>query len=74
VFFNFVYGNKVYNNNNYFLEGGGTRDANRAMDIYQLNRWQKPGDITNMPRLTAMDKIIPSAQPPVILKTVRFYA
>jgi hypothetical protein len=53
VFFNFVYGNKVYNNNNYFLEGGGTRDANRAMDVYQLDRWQKPGDITNMPRLTA---------------------
>lgn len=54
VFFNFVYGNKVYNNNNYFLEGGGTRDANRAMDVYQLDRWQKPGDITNMPRLTAI--------------------
>ncbi|KLT67236.1 TonB-dependent receptor [Pedobacter sp. BMA] len=53
VFFNFVYGNKVYNNNNYFLEGGGTRDANRAMDIYQLSRWQKPGDITDLPRLTA---------------------
>lgn len=54
AFFNFVYGNKVYNNNNYFLEGGGTRDANRAMDIYQLTRWQKPGDITNMPRLSAL--------------------
>jgi hypothetical protein len=54
VFFNFVYGNKVYNNNNYFLEGGGTRDANRAMDVYQLTRWQKTGDITNMPRLTAL--------------------
>jgi TonB-linked SusC/RagA family outer membrane protein len=53
VFFNFVYGNKVYNNNNYFLEGGGTRDANRAIDVYQLNRWQKTGDITDMPRLTA---------------------
>lgn len=23
------------------------------MDVYQLDRWQKPGDITNMPRLTA---------------------
>ncbi|WP_448700577.1 SusC/RagA family TonB-linked outer membrane protein [Mucilaginibacter sp. AW1-3] len=54
VFFNAVYGNKVYNNNDYFLEGGGTRDANRAMDTYQLNRWQKPGDITDMPRLTAL--------------------
>lgn len=54
VFFNFSYGNKVYNNNDYFLEGGGTRDANRAMDTYQLTRWQKPGDITDMPRLTAL--------------------
>jgi TonB-linked SusC/RagA family outer membrane protein len=54
VFFNFVYGNKVYNNNAYFLEGGGTRDANRAIDTYQLTRWQKPGDITDMPRLTAL--------------------
>ena len=53
VFFNFVYGNKVYNNNDYFLEGGATRDANRAMDTRQLDRWQKPGDITDMPRLTA---------------------
>ncbi len=53
VFFNFVYGNKVYNNNNYFLEGGGTRDANRAMGVTQLKRWQKPGDLTDMPRLTA---------------------
>ncbi|SES02892.1 SusC/RagA family TonB-linked outer membrane protein [Pedobacter rhizosphaerae] len=56
VFFNFVYGNKVYNNNNYFLEGGGTRDANRAMDVFQLNRWQKPGDITDLPRLTAYNQ------------------
>jgi len=54
VFFNFVYGNKVYNNNAYFLEGGGTRDANRAMDTRQLDRWQQPGDITDMPRLTAL--------------------
>ncbi|WP_158797936.1 TonB-dependent receptor [Pedobacter sp. L105] len=54
VFFNFVYGNKVYNNNAYFLEGGGTRDANRAIDTYQLTRWQNPGDVTDMPRLTAL--------------------
>jgi TonB-linked SusC/RagA family outer membrane protein len=54
IFFNFVYGNKVYNNNAYFLEGGGTRDANRATDAAQLSRWQKPGDITDLPRLTAL--------------------
>ncbi|RYE04712.1 MAG: TonB-dependent receptor, partial [Sphingobacteriaceae bacterium] len=54
VFFNFSYGNKVYNNNEYFLEGGGTRDANRAISVYQLDRWQKPSDLTDMPRLTAL--------------------
>ncbi|WP_419698075.1 SusC/RagA family TonB-linked outer membrane protein [Mucilaginibacter sp. NFX135] len=54
IFFNFETGNKVYNNNAYFLEGGGTRDDRRAMDTYQLKRWQKPGDITDVPRLTAL--------------------
>ncbi|SDD44447.1 TonB-linked outer membrane protein, SusC/RagA family [Mucilaginibacter pineti] len=54
VFFNFEYGNKVYNNNAYFLEGGGTRDDRRAMDTYQLNRWTTPGQVTDVPRLTAL--------------------
>jgi TonB-linked SusC/RagA family outer membrane protein len=54
VSFNYEIGNKVYNNNDYFLEGGGTRDANRAIDTRQLTAWQQPGDITDMPRLTAL--------------------
>jgi TonB-linked SusC/RagA family outer membrane protein len=54
VAFNFEIGNKVYNNNAYFLEGGGTRDANRAIDTRQLTAWSYVGDITDMPRLTAL--------------------
>lgn len=51
--FSFEQGNKVLNLNRFFGEGGGTRDANRVIFASQLNRWQKPGDITNVPRLTA---------------------
>ncbi|WP_028526019.1 SusC/RagA family TonB-linked outer membrane protein [Runella limosa] len=48
----FQYGNKVYNFNRFILEGGGTRDASRSILKSQLNRWQKPGDVTDVPRLT----------------------
>ena len=54
VAFNYEIGNKVYNNNAYFLEGGGTRDANRAIDTRQLTAWSYVGDVTDMPRLTAL--------------------
>jgi TonB-linked SusC/RagA family outer membrane protein len=53
VLFSYEYGNYVYNLNKFFGEGGGTRDANRVIFADQLNRWQKPGDITNVPRETA---------------------
>jgi TonB-linked SusC/RagA family outer membrane protein len=51
--FSYQYGNKVFNLNRFFGEGGGTRDANRVLFASQLKRWQKPGDITDVPRLTA---------------------
>ncbi len=51
--FSFQYGNDVYNLNRFFGEGGGTRDANRVIFASQLDRWQKPGDITDVPRVTA---------------------
>jgi TonB-dependent starch-binding outer membrane protein SusC len=54
VLFTFQSGNKIFNFNKYILEGGGTRDASRAMLASQLDRWQKPGDITNTPRLTSV--------------------
>ncbi|MEC5144444.1 TonB-dependent receptor [Chitinophaga sp. 212800010-3] len=53
ILLSFQYGNDVYNLNRFFGEGGGTRDANRVLFADQLNRWQKPGDITDVPRLTA---------------------
>jgi len=51
--FNFQYGNEVFNLNRFFGEGGGTRDANRILFASQLNRWTTPGQITDVPRLTA---------------------
>jgi TonB-linked SusC/RagA family outer membrane protein len=52
--FTYQYGNEVFNFNKYIMEGGGTRDASRAILASQLNRWQKPGDITNTPRVTSV--------------------
>lgn len=54
VLFNFQFGNRVYNNNRFFHESGGTRDDRRAINKNQLNRWQKPGDITDVPRVTTI--------------------
>lgn len=54
VIMNFQTGNDVYNLNRFFLESGGTRDANRSLHAHQLQRWQKPGDITDVPRVTTI--------------------
>jgi TonB-linked SusC/RagA family outer membrane protein len=50
IFFSFQYGNKTYNHNRFFGEGGGARDAARVIFASNLARWQKPGDITDVPR------------------------
>jgi len=50
LFFAFQYGNKVYNHNKFFGEGGGARDAARIIFASNNARWQKPGDITDVPR------------------------
>ncbi|MDF1558943.1 MAG: TonB-dependent receptor [Bacteroidales bacterium] len=52
IFFNFQIGNDVFNLNRFFLESGGRRDERRALHANQLNRWQNPGDITDVPRVT----------------------
>ncbi|PSR54261.1 TonB-dependent receptor [Adhaeribacter arboris] len=54
VLLTYQYGNSVFNFNKYILEGGGTRDASRSILKSQLDRWQKPGDITNTPRVTSV--------------------
>lgn len=50
VFFSFSYGNKVYNHNRFFGEGGGARDAARIIFASNNDRWQQPGDVTDTPR------------------------
>jgi TonB-linked SusC/RagA family outer membrane protein len=50
AFLAFSYGNKVYNHNRFFGEGGGARDAARIIFASNVDRWQKPGDITDTPR------------------------
>ena len=48
VFFQFVQGVQVYNNNRAFMEQLGTSPW--GMDASVLRRWQQPGDMTDIPR------------------------
>ncbi|MEH6305924.1 TonB-dependent receptor [Olivibacter sp. CPCC 100613] len=50
IFFVFSYGNEIYNHNRFFGEAGGARDAARVIFASNLDRWQQPGDITDVPR------------------------
>lgn len=50
-FFFFQQGNKIMNMNNFFMVHGGTQ-SNIGFVPRQLDRWQKPGDVTDIPRLT----------------------
>ncbi|RFM29076.1 SusC/RagA family TonB-linked outer membrane protein [Deminuibacter soli] len=50
-FFYFQEGNKIMNMNDFFMVHGGTQ-ANIGFLPRQLDRWQKPGDVTDIPRLT----------------------
>ena len=50
-FFYFQQGNKIMNMNDFFMVHGGTQ-ANIGLLPRQLERWQKPGDVTDIPRLT----------------------
>ena len=63
AFIYFSIGNKVWNNTRYRMGHGGSRNGVFAMLQEELNRWQKDGDITEVPRLTASGNnasIIPS--------------
>ncbi|MEX6689840.1 TonB-dependent receptor [Danxiaibacter flavus] len=50
-FFYFQQGNKIMNMNDFFLVHGGTQ-RNIGFVPRQLERWQHPGDITDIPRMT----------------------
>lgn len=50
-FIYFQQGNKIMDMNDFFMVHGGAQ-ANIGFVPRQLQRWQKPGDITDIPRLT----------------------
>ncbi|MGA0555552.1 SusC/RagA family TonB-linked outer membrane protein [Larkinella sp. VNQ87] len=50
-FFQYSYGNMQLHWNRFFQEHGGTRNTNFMTS--QLDRWQKPGDETMIPKMTA---------------------
>lgn len=59
----FSVGNNMWNNTRYRMGHGGSRNDAFAMLKEQLGRWQEPGDITDVPRMTASGNnanIIPS--------------
>ena len=49
--FQFSYGNEQLNWSQFFMQHGGSRATNYSGS--QLKRWQKPGDMTNVPKMVA---------------------
>lgn len=45
----FSYGNSILNYNRFFFEHGGERTTGYSSQ--QLDRWQQPGDVTDIPRM-----------------------
>lgn len=54
VFFYFSVGNDVFNMNRFFQEHGGIRGTNWGLQKSQMRRWQKPGDVTDIPRASTL--------------------
>jgi len=51
TFFNFVYGNKVYNDSRAYFDNDGLYDSYNAMvPLSSWTRWEKPGDIATEPK------------------------
>jgi len=53
AFFQYSYGNYVFNYNRFFFEHGGERTTGYSSQ--QLDRWQKPGDKTDVPRMARVN-------------------
>ncbi len=53
VFFQFSEGNEILNYGRFFFEHGGERST--GYSAQQLNRWQQPGDITDIPRMASIN-------------------
>jgi TonB-linked SusC/RagA family outer membrane protein len=48
ILISFVYGNKIYNGGGVYQSANGDWFDNQSID--QMDRWQKPGDITDVPQ------------------------
>jgi TonB-linked SusC/RagA family outer membrane protein len=69
IFFQYQYGNKAFNGDLYnLLSGSGV--GNQRSDI--LERWQEPGDVTNVPMVTPNGTIAGIAQNFGFIGTDRF--
>jgi TonB-linked SusC/RagA family outer membrane protein len=55
IFFQYQFGNEVFNGDLYNILDNGGRD-NRRVDVYE-NSWTQPGDVTNYPKLTTNGQI-----------------
>ncbi|MDA9555419.1 TonB-dependent receptor [Pelobium sp.] len=53
ILFSFQYGNKIYDDGAKYQMGGRLGSWNQRREI--LNRWQKPGDITDVPRVSLLE-------------------
>lgn len=58
VLFTFAAGHNIYNDDGKFLRGGFDGNWNQHRQV--LDRWQKPGDITDVPRLYYLDPDAPN--------------
>lgn len=56
-FFYFSVGNDVFNMNRFFQEHGGIRGTNWGLGKSQMRRWQKPGDVTDIPRASTLPNV-----------------
>lgn len=54
AFIYFSVGNDVFNMNRFFQEHGGVRGTNWGLLKSQMRRWQKVGDITDIPRASTV--------------------
>lgn len=54
AFIYFSIGNDVFNMNRFFQEHGGMRGTNWGLLKSQMDRWQKPGDVTDIPRASTL--------------------
>lgn len=53
-FLYFSQGNEVFNMNRYFQEHAGSRGTSWSLLQSQMRRWQQPGDVTDIPRVTTL--------------------